>query len=56
LWLSAGVHADCFGQAGSGGVNVTGPSTAGDATSGDAAIAQENKVIDKKLNSICKGC
>jgi hypothetical protein len=34
---------------------VTGPSTSG-AESGDAAINQENKLIDKKLNSICRGC
>jgi hypothetical protein len=25
-------------------------------TSTDAAIAEENKTIDRKLNSICRGC
>jgi hypothetical protein len=38
-------------SAGRGGVDVTGPST-----TGDAAINDENKVIDKKVKSICKGC
>jgi hypothetical protein len=25
-------------------------------TSSDAAINEENKTIDRKLNSICRGC
>jgi hypothetical protein len=34
-----------------GGVSVTGPST-----SGDAAIDAEDKAVDRKLKSICRGC
>jgi hypothetical protein len=39
------------GRAGSGGVDVTGPST-----TGDAAVSAEDKLVDKKIKSICRGC
>jgi hypothetical protein len=29
---------------------------AGPQTNTDATIAEENKTIDRKLNSICRGC
>jgi len=34
-----------------GEVSVTGPST-----SGDAAVDAEDKAVDRKLKSICRGC
>ena len=36
-----------------GGVNATGPQTK---TDGDAAIEAENRTLDRKIKSICKGC
>jgi len=33
------------------GTDVTGPQT-----HGDAAIEEENRTIDRKVNSICRGC
>ena len=38
-------------RAGVGGTTATGPQT-----SGDAAIDAEDKAIDRKLKSICRGC
>lgn len=41
-----------------GGVDVTGPNAAGlgSTINGDQAIEKENKLLDKKMKSICKGC
>jgi len=38
-------------RAGVGGKEATDPQA-----SGDAAIEQENKAIDRRLKSICRGC
>jgi hypothetical protein len=38
-------------RAAGGGTAATGPQT-----KGDIAIDEENKVIDRKLKSICRGC
>jgi hypothetical protein len=38
-------------RAGVGGTAATGPKT-----SGDVAIEAEDKAIDRKLKSICRGC
>jgi hypothetical protein len=38
-------------RAAGGGTAATGPQT-----KGDIAIEEENKVIDRKLRSICRGC
>jgi hypothetical protein len=52
---SSGSSSTTTGSAGSragvGGTEATGPQT-----SGDAAIEQENKAIDRRLKSICRGC
>ena len=37
-------------------VGVTTGSAASNRASGDAAITEENKTIDRKLKSICRGC
>jgi hypothetical protein len=39
------------GRGASGGVDVTGPNRAG-----DAAVDEENKLVDRKVKSICRGC
>jgi hypothetical protein len=35
---------------------VTTGSAGADSSSPDAALAAENKVIDRKIKSICRGC
>jgi hypothetical protein len=39
------------GRAAGGGTAATGPQT-----SGDVAVGKEDKAIDKKIKSICRGC
>jgi len=43
------------GSAG-GGAAGGGTAAAGPQTNGDVAIEQEDKAIDRKLKSICRGC
>ena len=47
----SGVTTGSARSTGSGGATVTGPQT-----SGDAAIGEENKEVDRKIKSICRGC
>jgi hypothetical protein len=44
------------GTAQSSGGGITTGSAASNRASGDAAITEENKTIDRKLKSICRGC
>jgi hypothetical protein len=39
------------GQGATGGTNAIGPNS-----KGDVDLANENRMLDKKLKSICKGC
>jgi hypothetical protein len=39
-----------------GSANISGNSVSGPQTNGDAAIAAEDKAIESKLKSICRGC
>jgi hypothetical protein len=39
------------GSAARSGIDVTGPQR-----SGDAAVNEENKEVDRKIKSICRGC
>lgn len=45
-----------LGTAQSSGANTAPGVTAGAATSPDAAVSAENKLLDRKLKSICRGC
>jgi len=43
-------------QQGTGGGLGTGNAKLPDTPNGDAAINQENAILDRKLKSICRGC
>jgi hypothetical protein len=55
---SAGTNSAGTAQSSGSGVNTAPGMTTGSGpqTNTDAAIAEENKTIDRKLNSICRGC
>jgi hypothetical protein len=52
---SAGT-ANSSGPAANSGAGVTTGSANAPSASGDAALNAENKAIDRKLKSICRGC
>jgi len=43
------------GRGAAGGTGATGPNREGDVT-GDADLQQENRKVDQKVKSICRGC
>jgi hypothetical protein len=47
----SGVTTGSARSTGSGGATVTGPQT-----SGDVEVDKENKEVDRKIKSICRGC
>src|SRR6266567_1454293 len=53
---ASGTSAGGGSAAGSAGSRAGGKEATDPQASGDAAIEQENKAIDRRLKSICRGC